>query len=169
MLFSNLYTKVYPVRKNSFHNEICTNVWGCSVVSLTIQQDRIGDQHHPCRSHLWTLKITVIQIRYNTPLQQWIIKHQNNRVYALNAWGHRRRREQYQFCTWCAQCMWLSHNDLQQWWASPREANIWTNIFKEDLENTMDLFIDETRDMLHTSTMCKTTNGRLHDIYVVLV
>jgi len=31
-----------------------------------------------------------------------------------------------------------------------------TYIFKEDLENTTSLFIDETRDMLHTASACKT-------------
>ena len=36
-------------------------------------------------------------------------------------------------------------------------------IFKEDLENTTSLLVDETRDTLDTTTAGKTTNSRLGD------
>ncbi len=37
------------------------------------------------------------------------------------------------------------------------------DIFKERLENTTSLLIDETRDTLDTATTSETTNGRLGD------
>ena len=37
------------------------------------------------------------------------------------------------------------------------------DILKEDLEDTMSLFLDETRDALHTTTMGERTNGGLVD------
>jgi hypothetical protein len=38
-----------------------------------------------------------------------------------------------------------------------------TDILEEDFQNTTGLFIDETRNTLHTPTTSKTTNGRLCD------
>jgi len=38
-----------------------------------------------------------------------------------------------------------------------------TNVFKEDLENTTRLFVDETRDTLDTTTTGETTNSGLGD------
>jgi hypothetical protein len=40
-----------------------------------------------------------------------------------------------------------------------------SHILKEDLENTTSLFVDQTRDTLHTTTTRETTNGRLGDTY----
>ena len=37
------------------------------------------------------------------------------------------------------------------------------HVFKEDLENTTGLFVDETGDTLDTTTAGKTTNGGLGD------
>ncbi len=41
-----------------------------------------------------------------------------------------------------------------------------THVFKEYLENTTSLFIDQTRDTLHTTTTRQTTDGRLSDTYL---
>ena len=38
-----------------------------------------------------------------------------------------------------------------------------THIFEEDLENTTSLFVDETRDTLHTTTTSEAANGGLCD------
>jgi len=38
-----------------------------------------------------------------------------------------------------------------------------TNVFKEDLENTTRLFVDETRNTLDTTTTGETTNSGLGD------
>jgi hypothetical protein len=43
-----------------------------------------------------------------------------------------------------------------------------THILKEDLENTTGFLVDETRDTLHTTTTCETTNGRLGDTLNVI-
>ena len=42
-----------------------------------------------------------------------------------------------------------------------------THVFKEDLENTTGLFVDETRDTLDTTTAGKTTDSGLGDTYEV--
>ena len=34
-----------------------------------------------------------------------------------------------------------------------------TYVFKEDLENTTSLFVDETRNTFYTTTTCETTNS----------
>ena len=36
-----------------------------------------------------------------------------------------------------------------------------THVFKEDLENTTRLLVDETRDTLHTATTCETADSGL--------
>ena len=38
-----------------------------------------------------------------------------------------------------------------------------TNIFQKDLENTSGLFVDQTRDTLHTASTSETADGRLRD------
>ena len=38
-----------------------------------------------------------------------------------------------------------------------------THVLKEDLKNTTSLFVDKTRNTLHTSTASKTTNGGLRN------
>ena len=38
-----------------------------------------------------------------------------------------------------------------------------TNVLEEDLENTTGLFVDETRDTLHTATTSETADGGLGD------
>ena len=38
-----------------------------------------------------------------------------------------------------------------------------TNVLEEDLENTTGLFVDETRDTLHTATTSETADGGLSD------
>jgi hypothetical protein len=38
-----------------------------------------------------------------------------------------------------------------------------THVFEEDLEDTASLFVDETRDTLHTTTTSEATNGGLCD------
>src|SRR6266508_2836165 len=43
----------------------------------------------------------------------------------------------------------------------PRTRMETTYVFKEDLENTTSLFIDQTRNTLHTTATCKKTNSRL--------
>ena len=38
-----------------------------------------------------------------------------------------------------------------------------TDVLKEDLKNTTSLFVDKTRNTLHTTSTSKTTDGRLSD------
>ena len=42
------------------------------------------------------------------------------------------------------------------------------DVLKEDLEDTTGLFVDESRDTLHTTTSGKTTDGRLGDALDVI-
>lgn len=56
-------------------------------------------------------------------------------------------------------------NDLSQTRMSEDETG-WqgnTHVFQENLEDTTCLLVDETRNTLHTTTTCKTTNGWLCD------
>jgi hypothetical protein len=42
------------------------------------------------------------------------------------------------------------------------------DVLKEHLQNTTGLLVDETRDALHTTSTCKTTDGRLRDALDVI-
>ena len=54
-------------------------------------------------------------------------------------------------------CILTLSTDLQE----QEDGN--THVFKEDLENTTGLLVDETGDTLHTTTTSETTDG-LHNI-----
>ena len=45
---------------------------------------------------------------------------------------------------------------------------ITNDVLKEDLEHSTGLFVDETRDTLHTTSASKTTDGRLGDTLDVI-
>lgn len=42
------------------------------------------------------------------------------------------------------------------------------NVFQENFENTTSLFVDQTRNALHTATSCQTTDGGLRDTLDVI-
>ena len=47
--------------------------------------------------------------------------------------------------------------------------NIADDVLEEDLEDRAGLFVDETRDTLHTATACETADGRFRDALDVVV
>jgi len=90
--------------------------------------------------------------------------HQNRIVYDPTAWAHRRHRERWLFSAWRALCMLLNHGwPTTRWAEGQSRQRKRAYILKEDFQNTTGLFVNQTRDTLHTTTTSETTNSRFGD------